>query len=202
MTALCTSCKEIKVIHLRHLCSKCYYRHWRMKNPKRAAAIKKKWKQANPGKIREGARIHYAANKPRMRKQRREWYQENREQAKEYTQKWQRANPKQARANTLRQHRKLPTRFNQAKLGARKRGHAWRLPFYKWAELVRLPCHYCGETLSAYGCGLDRINNKHGYSDKNCVPCCGGCNIAKHSATYDDFISRTNRIARRHLEAQ
>jgi hypothetical protein len=31
------------------------------------------------------------------------------------------------------------------------------------------------------GSGLDRINNKYGYSKKNAIPCCPTCNLVRGS---------------------
>ena len=35
--------------------------------------------------------------------------------------------------------------------------------------------------------GIDRINNSVGYTEKNSVPCCGTCNVAKGQMTLAEF---------------
>ena len=66
-------------------------------------------------------------------------------------------------------------------------------------------CHYCGISPSntysllklngsyTYN-GIDRVDNNKGYTIDNVVPCCTFCNRAKHTKTYDEFISWLKRI--------
>lgn len=177
---------------------KCYYRVWVRNNRDKVKSIRDRWKSRNKDKIKSDARAYYKKNKKKMRLARREWYARNRQKAIAITTKWQKKNPEKVKACMRRQLEKPHIRFNQAKLGAKKRDHAWRLRYYQWVTLTQLPCHYCGTVLGNRGCGLDRVDNSLGYSLKNCVPCCGGCNRAKHSATYSDFIVRANKIAQLH----
>ena len=62
------------------------------------------------------------------------------------------------------------------------------LTFNELASLINKKCFYCGKIPSnirnhgnkvfPYN-GLDRINNDKGYTKRNCVPCCHGCNTKK-----------------------
>lgn len=46
-------------------------------------------------------------------------------------------------------------------------------------------CIYCSYPAT----GLDRLNNSIGHTDKNCVPCCTQCNLAKSNYfTYEDML--------------
>lgn len=36
--------------------------------------------------------------------------------------------------------------------------------------------------------GIDRKNNKEGYTLENCLPCCGNCNRAKRALSFEDFL--------------
>lgn len=42
--------------------------------------------------------------------------------------------------------------------------------------------------------GIDRSNNKEGYTLKNSLPCCTRCNIIKHSLNTDDFYNHIEKI--------
>lgn len=42
--------------------------------------------------------------------------------------------------------------------------------------------------------GLDRVNNNHGYTASNVVPCCPCCNGAKTSLIYSDFVKWVSRL--------
>ena len=45
--------------------------------------------------------------------------------------------------------------------------------------------------------GIDRIENEKGYTENNCVPCCGICNKMKLTLSHDSFIEHIKRIAKR-----
>jgi hypothetical protein len=48
----------------------------------------------------------------------------------------------------------------------------------QYEKLIENSCYYCSGPLfhSAYGAGLDRIDNSLGYHVNNVLPCCGECN--------------------------
>jgi hypothetical protein len=75
----------------------------------------------------------------------------------------------------------------------------WGLTIETFAKLVALDCRYCGRPPSNSGGtrykdifrynGLDRKNNKKGYTLGNIVPCCGPCNqIKSNILTYDEML--------------
>lgn len=92
---------------------------------------------------------------------------------------------------------------NQIYLGIKKnaehRGYMFNLTKEEILERVFQPCHYCGRKPSnekknwynngalKYN-GLDRVNNNHGYTKDNIVPCCWTCNEKKKSMTKDEFL--------------
>lgn len=79
---------------------------------------------------------------------------------------------------------------------AKKRGIKWDLTYTHFMQLTQRPCHYCQtppqqiitrrETKYVYS-GIDRRNNRKGYSPENVVSCCKDCNQAKGSMTYGCF---------------
>ena len=42
--------------------------------------------------------------------------------------------------------------------------------------------------------GIDRKDNNKGYTNDNCVPCCGFCNKMKMDHSIDEFYSQIIRI--------
>jgi len=100
---------------------------------------------------------------------------------------------------------------------AEKTGLEFTITREQFREISQRPCHYCGAPPShtsrrgkrkqrgvfltgnhlsqfAYN-GLDRKDSSKGYTLKNVVPCCGTCNHAKHTMSYEDFIAWLDRIA-------
>lgn len=87
------------------------------------------------------------------------------------------------------------------------------LSLNEFRSLIIQPCYYCGTTdnilkacinhvdarkVLARVNGIDRVDNRFGYSVDNCVPCCTNCNTAKMTLTVDEYINLCKRVAERH----
>ena len=95
--------------------------------------------------------------------------------------------------------------YNQYKHGAKRRDLEFNLTKEDVKELSIKNCCYCGQTPSQvinkesekgkyiYN-GIDRVDNKLGYSIDNCVPCCKICNRAKDVMTLDEFYTWVNKV--------
>ncbi len=90
---------------------------------------------------------------------------------------------------------------------AKRKGHPWGLLDDEFFALTVLPCHYCGASPSErkdskryngdYVCnGVDRQDNKLGYTTGNCLPCCKDCNRMKGTMAYDDFLTYLRRAGK------
>lgn len=44
--------------------------------------------------------------------------------------------------------------------------------------------------------GIDRMDNDTGYTEANCIPCCGRCNWMKSTYSGEDFINHIRKIVR------
>ncbi len=105
------------------------------------------------------------------------------------------------------------------KQGAKARGFEWSLTDAQARTLFNGNCDYCGVEPSqpfpkgkdgdAYNQrivinGIDRVDNKRGYTLGNTVPCCKTCNRAKHAMKFGDFEAWLARIVahRRHKGMQ
>lgn len=93
--------------------------------------------------------------------------------------------------------------------GAVLRGVAFDLTKEEFRELVTQPCRYCGQEpvvrnyskssrvrILFASNGIDRVDNRLGYTVKNCVPCCPTCNAAKADRTVEEFLAWAERLAR------
>lgn len=63
------------------------------------------------------------------------------------------------------------------------------------AELIILPCFYCGHKDDEYYNGVDRINSSVGYTKENSVPCCFVCNNIKNTLDVASFLRKVREIA-------
>ncbi len=96
--------------------------------------------------------------------------------------------------------------YNTYKWGAEKVGREFNLSKEDFRLLTSSNCHYCGcppfnikKKRSPYGIdyiynGIDRKDNKKGYTLSNCVSCCKICNQAKHTFSYGEFVAWIKRI--------
>jgi hypothetical protein len=84
--------------------------------------------------------------------------------------------------------------YNAYKYKAEKQRHLiFSLTLREFEETVRQPCHYCGETNNPRG--LDRVDNRAGYTVRNCVPSCGPCNMLKKDLDLHSFLILVQKIA-------
>lgn len=99
--------------------------------------------------------------------------------------------------------------YNSYRSGSRTRGYSFNLDKEQFKRLTSKNCFYCNESPSQiythnigtnkhptpyiYN-GLDRVNNNSGYTIENVVPCCGKCNVAKHTLSQDEFLELVRKI--------
>lgn len=91
---------------------------------------------------------------------------------------------------------------------AKRRGYSWDLSKDQFRELIKQNCYYCGsEPLSEYTTarkitsqnillynGVDRKDNKLGYTKENCITACGICNRMKMDLDFNTFITLIKKI--------
>lgn len=97
------------------------------------------------------------------------------------------------------------------KTSARIRNIDYKLTTELFRSLVTTNCYYCGDFPSTvrkaprnnkyakdilYN-GIDRKDPKIGYIEDNIVTCCKHCNYAKSISTYEEFISKVEKIYKR-----
>ncbi len=87
--------------------------------------------------------------------------------------------------------------YGDYRVKAKQRGHDFNISFDNFKKLLYQNCFYCDSVpmnvkklknneVFKYN-GVDRKDNKVGYSIDNCVSCCYICNQAKHSLTLEYF---------------
>jgi hypothetical protein len=108
-------------------------------------------------------------------------------------------------------NRKAPGESSFARLVRQyaKQARARKIEFSLGNETVRhltqQSCSYCGieprqkmQSKHSFGAyiynGIDRVDSLIGYTEENCVPCCGTCNRAKSNMSADDWYRWLHRV--------
>jgi 5-methylcytosine-specific restriction endonuclease McrA len=92
--------------------------------------------------------------------------------------------------------------YERYRLNAANRGYDFALSREEFSELVAKSCFYCNSSPdertykknSAPLGGIDRVNNRMGYTIENSRPCCSTCNRAKGTLKEDDFLRMAKMI--------
>jgi 5-methylcytosine-specific restriction endonuclease McrA len=100
-------------------------------------------------------------------------------------------------------HKRIDTVYRS---GAEGRSLSYELSPATVEKLISANCTYCGIAPSAtirhsrkdaagmlYN-GIDRVDNSLGYTEENCVTCCGTCNYAKNTLSASDFQTWIDRL--------
>jgi len=86
---------------------------------------------------------------------------------------------------------------------SKKRGYSFELTKDEFLIKTSEQCYYCGtpptavfksKTSSYVYNGIDRVDNKQGYTTINTVACCSICNYAKRELSSKDFSAWVKRI--------
>lgn len=88
-------------------------------------------------------------------------------------------------------------RISKYKRDAKRRKKAFDLTDEMAKHFLTSPCYYCGFiNLNDRLNGIDRLDNKKDYTNRNCVPCCDSCNFGKGRKTEKDFVDMCIRVAK------
>lgn len=83
-------------------------------------------------------------------------------------------------------------KFSEYRASAKRTGKVFEFSLKEFLEFVGKPCFYCGIIPPAIG--LDRTDNKKGYTKENSVICCTPCNWMKRALPVDFFIEQCKKI--------
>lgn len=93
--------------------------------------------------------------------------------------------------------RGLKRLFKEYERSARRKEIFWKMTREEFHDLVTQACAYCGKppgkrarSYSHFVAhGLDRKDNRQGYSVANCVPCCRECNgIKSDQLSFEEML--------------
>lgn len=83
------------------------------------------------------------------------------------------------------------SKFKQYISSAKRRNYILEITFEQFIEMFHSSCNYCGLNDCR---GIDRVDNKIGYTSENSVPCCEICNKMKWKFDVKQFIDQVNKI--------
>lgn len=177
-----TKSQEYYKKHRKQILEQCkvYYR----KNKLKIAAYKRQWAIKNKKELAAYHKKYYKLNHASLYKNRRKWRKNNLSSYKKSYRKYQRT-PKMFYGALKIRHFVLQKRekFRSAPMS-----------FISYLKLCAKPCYYClGPTIDKTGIGLDRVNNRLGYTVKNVVPACKSCNYWRN-------VFHTVQETRRHFK--
>ena len=105
-------------------------------------------------------------------------------------------NPEKNDEYNRRRRINVNTRLMDLKAKANSRGYKFKLSDEYATELCISPCFFCDRKIDDNTInGIDRLNNKKGYTEKNSVSCCYYCNKSKGTCNYKTFAKRNYHIA-------
>lgn len=87
-------------------------------------------------------------------------------------------------------------KYRDYKDAAKTREIPFKISLKEFESFWLKPCWYCNAPIKTIG--LDRINNRKGYTLSNLVPCCKFCNIAKHDLSVWQYVQLCAMVALRH----
>jgi len=95
--------------------------------------------------------------------------------------------------------------YNDYRRNAKLRNLTFELSKEQFIEIAGKNCEYCGappknkDHFKFKGAiqisGIDRKDNKIGYTQENSVPCCSICNYGKKDLEYSDWIKHLDNLA-------
>lgn len=91
----------------------------------------------------------------------------------------------------------VPNRFSRARSQRVRQGQIWTLTLAEYTAIVALPCAYCLLLNSTeQACGLDRIDNRRGYTTDNVVSCCAICNMVRNDIFTPQEMKQLGHVIR------
>lgn len=178
----CATCREHQAARM----SK-----YRRTDPERIRLYAREYYAKHREKYQGEARIRWAENREEAIARSRELYAQNIEKRRERDRERRAKDPDKFRAaqrkryladpDKCREYQRtcLSARLYMIKYNARDRGYEFALSDSEAKSLVGGACHYCGHMPEDRLNGIDRVDNKKGYTLDNCVSACAECNNGK-----------------------
>lgn len=176
--------------------NKIYAKNSREKHKEKRKLETKLWVENNKERSKQYHKEYhkewYKNNKEATLERNKNWYNNNPERAKFIQIKFRELHPDSVSEGLKKYQKTLKGGYRSLKGSANRRGYEVTLTLEEFSEIVSNPCTYCGENEKRIG--VDRIDNKVGYTKDNSAPCCNTCNMMKKAMDVVDFISHVGKI--------
>lgn len=120
------------------------------------------------------------------------WKDANQNKVKGYQKEYYTQNKKKFQEKHRKRHLSKEGKYSKYKTNAKDRNLSFNLTFEKFVSYWQQPCYYCGDRIKTIG--LDRVDNKKGYTKDNIVPCCEWCNKMKWIYTREEFLEHCKKV--------
>ena len=115
----------------------------------------------------------------------------------QYDRKWKQDHPTAVQESKKKYDRTIRGRYVKLRVVARQRNLSMTLTLEEYTAIISSPCFYCGDPLPDVGYGLDRADNRYGYTLANARPCCQQCNRAKTDWSEESFYQWVQKVVKR-----
>lgn len=145
-----------------------------------------KWNQENHARI-----IQYSRD---YRKRQEEKYgsEEYHQILADYAREYRHDNPEITKKMYENAKKNLKRNYYNYTYSATSRNISWDKEFTydMCCKMFKSQCYYCGKKYITNGhlLGIDRVDNTLGYTETNCVPCCGICNYMKRAHSKNNIF--------------
>ncbi|APC25760.1 HNH endonuclease [Only Syngen Nebraska virus 5] len=141
----------------------------------------KKRREKDPKKFNEKMRTFRSNNKEHMRN---------------YDRKRREKDPEKFRERDAFRNATIHRKYQDFKKGAERRNIPFDITEDFVGTITDKECFYCGEeTTKMKRNGIDRLDNTLGYTEDNCVSCCGACNNMKRCLDANTFVERCSQVS-------
>lgn len=148
---------------------------------------KKYWNESNYDKIVE-YQTKYKSSQ--MEKLGDKYWEDRAKQSKN----WRTSNPTKVLQNNENKKANVIATLKYYKYRARANHIQWNITDEHAFKLLQSNCNYCGEIDKYDISGIDRIDSKIGYVDKNVVSCCEICNFMKCTMSINVYLKKIKHI--------
>lgn len=173
-----------------------YQKEYREKNREKIKQYQKQYQNENREHIKkvvsEYGKKWYKENKESKDAQNRAYQSTHKEGAVRRTQKYVSGNKEKVRSYNKQFDKGFSGKYRMVLSRHKSRWACPCISLEEFTQIVQRPCTYCGDKNRTKG--IDRVDNKEGYTLNNSESCCKQCNYMKNNWTVDEFLSRINKI--------